>query len=139
MPRNDFLMHDLCHSVGWQSGAGVHKFWFSYADSRVTSVTWTQVQYCSTSSSGKDASPPSVNGTTEKAQAAQPAGKTTGNVFKDGSFLMLYCLFLCLQGFFNFYRFQSYIQFVSLSFPRIVNDDICFSSLWLFLFSLFCF
>ncbi|KAA0709535.1 Zinc transporter 9 [Triplophysa tibetana] len=63
---------------GWQSGAGVHKFWFSFADSRVTSVTWTQVHYCSTSNSGKDPSPPSDNGTTEKAQAAQPAAKTTG-------------------------------------------------------------
>ncbi|KAI7801767.1 proton-coupled zinc antiporter SLC30A9, mitochondrial [Triplophysa rosa] len=65
---------------GWQSCAGVHKFWFSFPDSRVTSVTWTQVQYCSTSNSGKDGSPPSVSGTkpSEKAQAAQPAAKTTG-------------------------------------------------------------
>lgn len=66
---------------GWQSRGGVHKLWFSFPDFRVTSLTWTQVQNCSTSGSGKDGSPtrPEEPKTTEKAQAAQPAAKGAGS------------------------------------------------------------
>ncbi|XP_065129724.2 proton-coupled zinc antiporter SLC30A9, mitochondrial isoform X2 [Paramisgurnus dabryanus] len=65
---------------GWQSGRWVHKFWLSIPDSRVSSMTWTQVQYCSTSSSGKEGSPdgPDEPKPTEKAQAAQSSAKTPG-------------------------------------------------------------
>lgn len=43
-------------------------------------MTWTQVQYCSTSSSGKEGSPdgPDEPKPTEKAQAAQSSAKTPG-------------------------------------------------------------
>ncbi|RXN03973.1 zinc transporter 9 [Labeo rohita] len=67
------------HSLeeGWKSGGGVHKLWFSFPDSRVTSLTWTQVQYCSTSGGDKDGSPagPVEPKPTEKEQAAQASAK----------------------------------------------------------------
>uniref|UniRef100_A0A8C1R5J5 Solute carrier family 30 member 9 n=1 Tax=Cyprinus carpio TaxID=7962 RepID=A0A8C1R5J5_CYPCA len=66
---------------GWKSGGGVHKLWFSFPDSRVTSLTWTQVQYCSTSDSDKSGSPagPVEPKPTEKEQAAQSSAKTAGS------------------------------------------------------------
>ncbi|XP_016331996.1 zinc transporter 9-like [Sinocyclocheilus anshuiensis] len=66
---------------GWKSGGGVHKLWFSFPDSRVTSLMWTQVQYCSTSGSDKTGSPagPVEPKPTEKEQAAQSSAKTAGS------------------------------------------------------------
>ncbi|XP_051505861.1 zinc transporter 9-like isoform X2 [Myxocyprinus asiaticus] len=62
---------------GWKSGGGLHKLWFSFPDSRVTSLMWTGIQYCSTSGSGKDGSPagPEEPKPTDKAQAAQSSAK----------------------------------------------------------------
>lgn len=59
----------------------MHKLWFSFPNSRVTSLTWTRVQYCSTSGSDKDGSPAgSVEPkATEKEQAAQSSAKTAGS------------------------------------------------------------
>uniref|UniRef100_A0A671KAE6 Proton-coupled zinc antiporter SLC30A9, mitochondrial n=1 Tax=Sinocyclocheilus anshuiensis TaxID=1608454 RepID=A0A671KAE6_9TELE len=49
-----------------------------FPDSRVTSLTWTQIQNCSTTGSDKDGSPagPVEPKPTEKEQAAQPSAKT---------------------------------------------------------------
>ncbi|XP_042594722.1 uncharacterized protein LOC109102381 [Cyprinus carpio] len=75
------IMQHVIYSIGWKSGGGVHKLWFSFPDSRVTSLTWTQVQYCSTSDSDKSGSPagPVEPKPTEKEQAAQSSTKTAGN------------------------------------------------------------
>uniref|UniRef100_A0A8C1YW97 Solute carrier family 30 member 9 n=1 Tax=Cyprinus carpio TaxID=7962 RepID=A0A8C1YW97_CYPCA len=75
------IMQHVIYSVGWKSGGGVHKLWFSFPDSRVTSLTWTQVQYCSTSDSDKSGSPagPVEPKPTEKEQAAQSSAKTAGS------------------------------------------------------------
>lgn len=71
----------------------MHKLWFSFPDSRVASLTWTQVQFCSTSGSDKDGSPagPVETKPTEKEQAAQSSAKTAGN---DSA---LFCI--CSQAF----------------------------------------
>uniref|UniRef100_A0A673HQ55 Proton-coupled zinc antiporter SLC30A9, mitochondrial n=1 Tax=Sinocyclocheilus rhinocerous TaxID=307959 RepID=A0A673HQ55_9TELE len=86
-------MQHLIYSIGWKSGGGVHKLWFSFPDSRVTSLMWTQVQYCSTSGSDKTGSPagPVEPKPTEKEQAAQSSAKTAGN---DSA---LFCI--CSQAF----------------------------------------
>uniref|UniRef100_A0A673G8Y6 Proton-coupled zinc antiporter SLC30A9, mitochondrial n=1 Tax=Sinocyclocheilus rhinocerous TaxID=307959 RepID=A0A673G8Y6_9TELE len=49
-----------------------------FPDSRVTSLTWTQIQNCSTTGSDKDGSPagPVEPKPTEKEQAAQPSAKS---------------------------------------------------------------
>uniref|UniRef100_A0A8C2HW20 Solute carrier family 30 member 9 n=1 Tax=Cyprinus carpio TaxID=7962 RepID=A0A8C2HW20_CYPCA len=75
------IMQHVIYSIGWKSGGGVHKLWFSFPDSRVTSLTWTQVQYCSTSDSDKSGSPagPVEPKPTEKEQAAQSSAKTAGS------------------------------------------------------------
>ncbi|KTG35653.1 hypothetical protein cypCar_00003227 [Cyprinus carpio] len=66
---------------GWQSGGGVHKLWFSFPDSRVTSLKWARVQNCSTTGSDKDGSPagPVEPKPTGKEQAAQPSAKAAGS------------------------------------------------------------
>ncbi|XP_059371904.1 uncharacterized protein LOC132109660 [Carassius carassius] len=75
------IMQHVMYSIGWKSGGGVHKLWFSFPDSRVTSLTWTQVQYCSTSGSDKSGSPegPVEPKPTEKEQSAQSSAKTAGS------------------------------------------------------------
>uniref|UniRef100_A0A671QK83 Solute carrier family 30 member 9 n=1 Tax=Sinocyclocheilus anshuiensis TaxID=1608454 RepID=A0A671QK83_9TELE len=75
------IMQNVIYSIGWKSGGGVHKLWFSFPDSRVTSLMWTQVQYCSTSGSDKTGSPagPVEPKPTEKEQAAQSSAKTAGS------------------------------------------------------------
>uniref|UniRef100_A0A8C1S6P4 Proton-coupled zinc antiporter SLC30A9, mitochondrial n=1 Tax=Cyprinus carpio TaxID=7962 RepID=A0A8C1S6P4_CYPCA len=61
----------------------MHKLWFSFPDSRVTSLKWARVQNCSTTGSDKDGSPagPVEPKPTGKEQAAQPSAKTAGNDF----------------------------------------------------------
>ncbi|TRY54763.1 hypothetical protein DNTS_031277 [Danionella cerebrum] len=65
---------------GWQSKDGEHKFWFSFPDLRVTSLTWTQVHNYSTKGSGNDGSPaePEEPKPTGKPQTPQPASKLAG-------------------------------------------------------------
>uniref|UniRef100_W5L2Z1 Proton-coupled zinc antiporter SLC30A9, mitochondrial n=2 Tax=Astyanax mexicanus TaxID=7994 RepID=W5L2Z1_ASTMX len=64
-----------CYS--WQGGGKDHSLWLSFPDHRGVSLAWAQVQYYSTSGSGKDGPPipPETEGAkpTEKVSTAHPS------------------------------------------------------------------
>ncbi|XP_048087398.1 zinc transporter 9 isoform X2 [Alosa alosa] len=73
---------------GWQNGTKVQNVWLSFPDCRVSPFAWAQVQYYSTTGSGKDGPPVSTDPpvTAEKvlaAAGAQPSPEGTSS--KDGA------------------------------------------------------
>uniref|UniRef100_A0A8B9KHL9 Proton-coupled zinc antiporter SLC30A9, mitochondrial n=1 Tax=Astyanax mexicanus TaxID=7994 RepID=A0A8B9KHL9_ASTMX len=74
---SDFNVHHLVRYAGWQGGGKDHSLWLSFPDHRGVSLAWAQVQYYSTSGSGKDGPPipPETEGAkpTEKVSTAHPS------------------------------------------------------------------
>lgn len=76
----------LCVCAGWQNGARVQNVWLSFPDCRASPFAWAQVQYYSTTGSGKDGPPASADPpiTAEKVMAAAAASSQPspeGNAF----------------------------------------------------------